>query len=116
MEWTEELADLNLFLAIIYISVLGMVARTAYQKLKLLTDRKKREEMDWKDEILPFMVGVLVVWRLYPLTLFSFLPFRMPSGFENVLLSGLIISAGASSSHELIRLLEGLFGRLRKGW
>ena len=114
--WTEEMADLNLLTASLYVMLLGIAVEAAYQKIKLLTDREKRKSWDWRDEMLPMLVGIFVVYMFYPLTLFVLLPFQPVSRIIDVVLTSLIISRGANGAHELARFFEGFLGRIIKRW
>jgi len=104
--------DLDLMTAALYIMLLGVAVEASYQKIKLLTDRGKRGEWDWKDEIIPVVLGVFVVCLFYPLTLFDLLPFKPFSRAADVVLAALIISRGANGAHETARFLDGMIGRI----
>ncbi len=118
--WTNEVFDVNFMYAALYVVIFGVVVEAAYQKLKLLLypEKRKAGEWDWKDEICPVLLGVVVVVLFYPVTLFDFLPF-VPKGIvTDVVFTSLIISRGANGAHEsynkLADFFTGLIGRISK--
>lgn len=120
--WTEEMFDANLMYAGLYVFVFGIVIEAAYQKLKLLLypEKRKEEVWDWKDEICPVILGVVVVLIFYPTTLFDFLPFVPTHWGTDIVFTSLIISRGANGAHEsykgLADFFTGLIGRIAKRW
>ena len=118
--WANEAFDVNFVYAALYVFIFGIVVEAAYQKIKLLLypEKRKDEGWDWKDEICPVVLGVVVVVLFYPTTLFDFLPF-IPRGVgTDVVLTSLIISRGANGAHETYRgfaeFITGLIGRITK--
>lgn len=113
LEFDEALLYITL-----YVTTLGIIVEAVYQKLKPLFDGDKETSIDIKDEILPLVIGVLVVLAFYPTSVFGWLPFYPQWPWLDVLLTALIISRGANLSHETYKsfgsFIEGLIGRVMK--
>ena len=138
--------DVSLLHLALYVVTMGVIVEATYQKLKLLWERtrpkpvSKRldqitanrygpgmveepgepeyEEVDPKDEIIPVVVGILVVLAFYPHSIFGYMPFHPQWYWLDVLLTALIVSRGANLAHETYRdfggFVSGLVGRISR--
>lgn len=76
----------------------------------------KRKPADLKDELIPLVLGGLVVLVFYPSSVFQFLPFYPRWPWLDLLLTAILISRGANLAHETYRdfghMVSGLIGRV----
>ena len=142
----NDIIDVDLLTLALYIMTTGIIVEAAYQKMKLLWDRTRpkarprslveatqqygmygpqqeaveleREPVDPKDELIPVVLGVLVVAVFYPHSIFGYLPFYPRWFWLDVVLTALIISRGANLAHETYRdfgsMVSGFIGRISR--
>lgn len=101
----------------LYIMTLGIIVEAIYQKLKPFVSKEERAVFDLKDELIPIVVGVLVVLAFYPNSIFQWMPFYPQWLWLDIFLTSLIISRGANASHETYKtfgsFIQSFIGRIR---
>ncbi len=111
--------DTSLLVLSLYVLILGIIVEAIYQKFKLLLYAEKRKEWDPRDELLPVLIGLVVVGLFYPNTFFGYLPFFPRSIYVDLFLTAVLVSRGANGAHEgyakLGSFLESLIGRIYRG-
>lgn len=143
----NEIADTDLLTLALYVMTTGIIIEAIYQKMKLLWNRTRpksrprslteatqrhamygprqeepveaeQEPIDPKDEIIPVVLGVLVVIIFYPHSIFAYLPFYPQWPWLDVVLTAIIVSRGANLAHETYRdfgsMVSGFIGRISR--
>jgi uncharacterized BrkB/YihY/UPF0761 family membrane protein len=104
--------NISLFYITLYITTLGIIVEAAYQKIKPLFRKDEAKEIKWENEVLPLVIGLLLVIAFLPTSIFGWLPFHPQWPWLDVLLTSLIISRGANLSHETYKSFADFIGSL----
>ena len=109
-----EVLDLTLRNVSLFLFTLMALTESAYA-LKKATHRKKKDslhESDWRNVYYPVLLGVLIAWSFYPVTYFSYMPFRPALPYLDVAYTGLLAGRVANGGHAAF----GQFGDLFSSW
>ena len=126
-----EALDLALRNGFLYVTTLGIVALSAYNKFKAIFNRgKTRRELgyaesqdsdsivDWKHELIPFFVAILLVYSFYPVSFFTYMPFMPNHWMLDILYTALIISSTSNAEYagvqKLGNIVSSMIGRVAK--
>ena len=133
----ENVFDISMINLVIFIFLLGTIVEASYERYKvvhvlflnfvfglfgrrrsslLLEEEDLRLKENWKDELLPALIGLGVVYLFYPTTMFDFLPFSTMYFTSDWLITALLVSRSANGAHEgykgLAMFFTGLVGKL----
>ena len=120
-----EALDLAMRNGYLYVITLGIVALSAYNKFKAIFNRgKTRRELgyaegqdsdsvvNWKHELIPFFVAILLVYSFYPISFFTYMPFVPNHWTLDIIYSALIVSSISNLEYSGIKNLGSIFANM----
>ncbi len=131
----ENYFDISMVNLTIFIFLLGTIVEASYERYKVVnvltisfTNKifgKKPLQLaegdlilkeNWQSELMPAVIGLIVVYLFYPTTMFDFLPFSTTHHASDWVITALVVSRSANGAHEgykgLALFFQGLVGRL----
>jgi len=72
-------------------------------------DRFEKKPPTWKDLIIPPILGLLVAYIFWPLTIFDYLPFQPQFPIISYIITSLVISRVANAEHDSFKTIGHFF-------
>ena len=70
---------------------------------------KKKKKITWKDLIVPPILGLIIAWLFWPITIFDYLPFQPQFPIIAYIATSLVISRVANAEHDSFKTIGEFF-------